>query len=105
VPQWFGTFGATYEPVKQDVSYSLGIGGTVDKLTVQIKGNYKEEGPKTSYGAGVDLTWKPTPGVSFTGGAGASRIDESLRNPATGLDDKSSKTDLKVNLGVKVEFW
>ena len=105
VPKWFGTFGATYEPVKKDVSYSLGISGTVDTLTVQIKGNYKEEEKKTSYGGGVDLTWKPRSNVSITGGASASRINESLRNPATGLDDRSSKTDLKVNLGVKVEFW
>jgi hypothetical protein len=102
---WFGTFGATYEPVKKDVGFSLGIAGTVDKLTVQVKANYLEEDTKTKYGAGADLKWKPKPGVTFTGGASASRIDESLRNPVTGLDDKSSKTDVRVNVGLKVEFW
>lgn len=105
VPQWFGTFGATYEPVEKNVSYSLGITGTIDTLSVQIKGNYKEEDKKTSYGGGADLTWKPAAGVSVTGGASANRVDEMLRNPVTGRDDASSKTDVRVNLGVKVEFW
>ena len=106
VPQWFGTFGATYEPMKKDVGFSLGIAGTVDTLTVQIKANYKDEDKKTTYGAGTDLTWKPkgTP-FAITGGASASRVDESLRNPMTGLDDKTSKTDMRVNVGLKVEFW
>ncbi len=105
VPQWFGTFGATYEPVEKNVSYSLGITGTIDTLSVQIKGNYKEEEKKTTYGGGADLTWKPATGVSITGGASANRVDEMLRNPVTGRDDASSKTDVRVNLGLKVEFW
>ena len=85
---WFGTFGTTYEPVKKNVGFSLGISGTVDALTVQVKANYLEEETKTKYGGGADLTWKPTAGVAVTGGASANRIDESLRNPMTGLDDK-----------------
>jgi hypothetical protein len=72
---------------------------------VQIKGNYKEEEKKKTYGGGADLTWKPAAGVSVTGGASANRVDEMLRNPMTGRDDASSKTDVRVNLGVKVEFW
>lgn len=104
---WFGSFGATYEPVKKDVGFSLGISGTVDTLTVQVKANYLEEDTKTKYGAGADLTWKPKSSLplTVTGGASASRIDESLRNPMTGLDDKTTKTDMRVNVGVKIDFW
>jgi hypothetical protein len=53
------------------------------------------------------LTWKPKSGLplTVTGGASASRVDESLRNPMTGLDDKTTKTDMRVNVGVKIDFW
>lgn len=105
---WFGTFGTTFEPVKKDVGFSLGIGGTVDALSVQIKANYKEEGAKKTYGGGPELTWKPTVGgvpLTVTGAASASRVDESLRNPLTGLDDRTSKTDVRVNVGLRVDFW
>jgi hypothetical protein len=105
-PQWFGKFGASYEPVQQHVGFSLGIVGKFDGLEVQVKGNYLEEEKKTTYGASGNVDWTPYAGVplKISGGLGASRIEEQVPNMFTGMDTKKVSTDMKVNVGLKVEF-
>ena len=104
-PQFFGKFGASYEPIQQHVGFSLGIVGKLDTIEVQVKGNYLEELNKTSYGASGSVDWKPNTAVPIkvSGGLGATRIEEQVPNMFNGMDTKKS-TDLKVNLGLKVEF-
>jgi hypothetical protein len=105
-PQWFGKFGASYEPIQKNVGFSLGIVGKFDKLEVQVKGNYLEEYKKLTYGASGNVDWSPVSGVPLkvTGGVGASRIEEQVPNALTGFDTKKTTTDVKVNLGMKFEF-
>jgi hypothetical protein len=105
-PQWFGKFGASYEPLKQNIGFSLGITGKFDSIEVQVKGNYASEEKKLSYGASGGVDWKPAAAVpiKISGGVGATRTEEILNNSFTGIDYKKSQTDIKVNVGLKVEF-
>jgi hypothetical protein len=104
-PQFFGKFGASYEPMQQHLGFSLGIVGKFDTIEVQVKGNYLEEEKKTSYGASGSVDWKPHTAVpiKISGGVGATRIEEQVPNMFNGTDTKKS-TDVKVNLGLKFEF-
>jgi hypothetical protein len=104
-PQFFGKFGASYEPIQQHVGFSLGIVGKFDRIELQVKGHYLEEEKKTSYGASGSVDWKPSAvaPIKITGGLGATRIEEQVPNMFSGTDTKKS-TDVKVNLGLKFEF-
>jgi hypothetical protein len=105
-PNWFNTFGATFEPLHRNASFSLGIIGKVDRLSVQVKANVAKEDKKFSYGGQADLGWSPFPKVplTMTGGLGVTRIDQQVPIPMTNLDTHVQTTDLKLNLGLQIHF-
>lgn len=105
-PGWFNTFGATYEPIQKKASFSLGIVGGTDRLSVQVKANVESESKKLTYGGSTGVSWKPAAAVpiNVTGGFGVKRIEQMQNNPLSGALEKKSTTDVNVNLGLRIDF-
>ncbi|HTN76352.1 MAG TPA: hypothetical protein VL096_13935 [Pirellulaceae bacterium] len=106
VPNWFNTFGATYEPIQGKASFSLGIVGGDDSLAVQVKANVAAEDKKFSYGGSAGVEWKPVASlpINITGGVGVMRNQQEVLSPLSNIPTKTQQTDVSVNLGLTVRF-